>query len=206
MSRKIIDISHTLSPSIAVWPGDTEFASFFVDEISKGGPVNVGGVTMSLHCGTHADAAYHFSDDGATIDKVRLGAYIGPALVIDATDSETVIERHVSQLSRGDVARLLFKTNSSAPDVFTEDFSHFTPEAARAIAELHVKLVGIDTPSVDHPNSKTLESHKIFGDAHIAILENLNLAEVEPGEYELIALPLKISGMDGSPVRAVLVK
>ncbi|MFQ5607283.1 MAG: cyclase family protein [Candidatus Zixiibacteriota bacterium] len=206
MSRKIIDISHTLAPSIAVWPGDTEFRSFFVDEIKQGGPVNVGGVTMSLHCGTHADAPYHFIDDGDTIDKAELGVYIGPALVIDATGSETILERHVSQLSRGNVERLLFKTNSADPERFSEDFSHFTPEAARAIATLQVELVGLDTPSVDHPNSKTLESHRIFGEANIAILENLNLAEVEAGEYDLIALPLKISGMDGSPVRAVLLK
>lgn len=206
MPRRIIDISHTLSPAIAVWPGDTEFTSYFVDEIAKGGSVNVGAVTMSLHTGTHADAPYHFSDDGARIDQVGLDAYIGLALVIDATDSDAVLERHVSQLSSGNVERLLFKTNSAAPEVFNESFSYFTPEAARAIAANHVKLVGIDTPSVDHPNSKTLESHKIFGEAQIAILENLNLSEVEPGEYELIALPLKISGMDGSPVRAVLLK
>ncbi len=206
MAREIIDISHKLSRTIAVWPGDTKFESFFVDEITKGGSVNVGSLTMSLHTGTHADAPYHFSDDGARLDKLGLEAYIGPALVIDATNSETVLDRHVSQLSSGKVERLLFKTNSATPNVFTERFSYFTPEAARAIAALDVKLVGIDTPSVDHPNSRTLDSHKIFGGAKIAILENLNLAEAEVGEYELIALPLKVSGMDASPVRAVLLK
>lgn len=166
--------------------------------------MNVGTVKMSLHTGTHADAPFHFLSDGAGIDKIDLQAYIGPARVIDVSGSAQILSAHIEELKQSEVERILFKTGSARIDKFSESFTYFTPEAAQALADLKLKLVGIDTPSVDHPDSQALDSHKIFASAGIAILENLNLSEVAAGDYELMALPLKFSGMDASPVRAVL--
>ncbi len=204
MSKQFIDISQPLSPEIAVWPGDTPFSNSTIMNISGGDSVNLGSVTMSLHTGTHADAPLHVADGQDSIDQCPLETYIGEALVIDATDSEIVEERHVFEANVAGVERLLFKTMTADSKCFTEKFSHFSEDAARAIVALGVKLVGIDTPSVDRSDSKTLTSHHIFGSGKVLILENLLLDEVEAGRYELIAVPLKIVGMDASPVRAVL--
>ena len=170
---------------------------------TKGDPVTVGSVTMSLHTGTHADAPLHFLRDGAGIADVALDVFIGEALVIDCIDANKIETTHMPETA-SDIPRLLFKTYKTQPECFENDFAYFTPEAATALARLGVKLVGIDTPSVDPFDSKTLEAHKILAEAGIAILENLCLADVSAGRYELIALPLKLDGMDASPVRAIL--
>lgn len=202
--REIIDISHPLSPSIAVWPGDSSLQFQRNMSLDAGDPVNLGSVTMSLHTGTHADAPAHYLPEGATMADCQLSTYIGEAVVIDATDRSFVEERHLGHLKKDSVERLLFKTNSSDPESFEEDYNYFSAEAARAIVRLGVKLVGIDTPSVDRYTSEALEAHHVFGEAGILILENLRLVDVTPGAYELIALPLKFVGMDGSPIRAIL--
>ncbi|HSG99620.1 MAG TPA: cyclase family protein, partial [candidate division Zixibacteria bacterium] len=163
----------------------------------------VGSVTMSVHCGTHTDAPFHFIGDGKTIDQCDLHAYIGRALVVDAAGEPVIEPRHVAGLSETP-PRILFKTNTARPGEFNESFCYFSVEAARQLCEFQPLLVGIDTPSVDHPHSKTLDAHKTFGAEGVAILENLRLDHVAPGEYELIALPLKLVGLDGSPVRAIL--
>jgi arylformamidase len=204
MPGRIIDISQPLSPEIAVWPGDTSFDSRWVMRISAGDSVNVGTVTMSLHTGTHADAPLHVAEGSASIDECPLEVYVGEALVIDASDSRMIQERHVTSADRGGVERLLFKTLSATSVSFVDDFSYFTAEAARALVGLGATLVGIDTPSVDRFDSKLLDTHHIFRAGGVAILENLLLDEVAPGRYELIAAPLKVTGMDASPVRALL--
>ncbi len=204
MPDNLIDISQPLSSAIAVWPGDTELQSQWVMRIADGASVNVGTVTMSLHTGSHADAPLHVTDGAVGIADCPLAAYIGEAFVIDATDSSVVQERHVSAALAQGAKRLLLKTNSATNERFADDFSYFSQEAARATANAGALLAGIDTPSVDRFDSKTLDSHHIFCDARVAILENLALKHVEPGRYELMAAPLKIVGMDASPVRAVL--
>ncbi len=204
MPGKIIDISQPLSPDTAVWPGDTEFENRWVMRIATGDSVNVGTVTMSLHTGTHADAPLHVAEGAKSIDDCSLEPYIGEALVIDATNSETIKERHVASADISGTERILFKTLTASSAGFVDTFSYFSQEAARALVSLGVSLVGIDTPSVDRFDSKTLDSHHIFRNGEVAILENLCLDEVKPGRYELIAVPLKIVGMDASPVRALL--
>lgn len=202
MSR-IIDISQTLSSEIATWPGDTEYATFWKMRLEDGDSCNVGSVTMSLHTGTHADAPFHFLSEGESIADADLSHYIGVATVIDATGAEVISASHVKNVNLR-AARLLFKTGTASSDKFDDAFCYFAPETAEMLATGGVQLVGIDTPSVDKSDSTTLDSHKTFAKSNIAILENLNLTDVEPGDYELIALPLKIAGMDASPVRAIL--
>ena len=201
---KIIDISQTLRSGMPAWPGDTEFQPFWVARMENGDPCNVGSVTMSLHTGTHSDAPLHFLREGASIADTDLSAYIGLAQVIDLIGAKSVEAEHLRAVAHGLPERVLFKTRLSPAERFDPEFAYISPAAARILAGGGIKLIGIDTPSVDGSASQTLESHKILAAAGIAILENLNLANVAPGQYELIALPLKLAGMEGSPVRAVL--
>lgn len=201
---RIIDISQTVQSGMAVWPGDTEYKPFWVWRIDKGDTCNVGSVTMSLHTGTHADAPFHFLSEGLPIAEVDLSAYIGPALVVDVTESKRIDAGVIGKIYTGGVERILFRTESSGPERFKSDFAYLTPDGAEALIASGIRLIGIDTPSVDQADSKTLDTHKILAAHSVAILENLKLDHVEPGIYELIALPLKLAGMDASPVRAVL--
>lgn len=201
---QIIDISQQLQIGIAVWPGDTEFQNFWVMRMDKGDSCNVGSVTMSLHTGTHADAPLHFVRDGGTPVDADLTPYIGPVTVIDVGAVESIARKHVESAIEGGGRRILFRTGTAKPDEWNDCFAYFGTDAARTLVESGVLLVGIDTPSIDRSDSKSLESHKIFASGNVALLENLVLDHVKPGQYELIALPLKLAGMDASPVRAIL--
>ncbi|MBI3873199.1 MAG: cyclase family protein [candidate division Zixibacteria bacterium] len=203
MSR-VIDISQKLDMGIAVWPGDTQFRTFWVMRMDRGDACNVGSVTMSLHTGTHADAPLHFLERGGASVDSDLTAYIGPALVVDIRGADAVQTEHVAPLAALHPERVLFRTGTVTPDRFNSGFAYVSAEAARALVQLKIRLVGMDTPSMDQSDSKTLDAHKIFAAANVALLENLDLADVAPGTYELIALPLKLAGMDASPVRAIL--
>jgi arylformamidase len=172
--------------------------------MENGDPCNVGSVTMSLHTGTHADAPLHFVREGASVADVDLTPYVGLAQVIDLTGVVCVEPQHILPIAPGLPERVLFKTRLSPAERFDPGFACISPDAARILGGFGIRLIGIDTPSVDGSSSETFEAHKILASAGIAILENLNLAHVAPGQYELIALPLKLVGMDGSPVRAVL--
>lgn len=201
---KIIDISQELRLGIAVWPGDTEFRNFWVMRMDRGDSCNVGSVTMSLHTGTHADAPLHFIAEGGAPVDADLSPFLGPATVIDVGAVGAIQPHHAKDAVTGGAKRILFRTGTADPGHWNSDFAYFSPEVARYLVENGIVLVGIDTPSVDRSDSKTLESHKLFAAGDVAILENLVLGHVSPGQYELIALPLKLAGMDASPVRAVL--
>ena len=187
-----------------MWPGDTEFQNFWVMRMDRGDSCNVGSVTMSLHTGTHADAPLHFVPDGGTPVDSELDPYIGPALVVDVGSVDAIQSEHAQAAVEVGAKRILFRTGTAQPNRWNSDFAFFSPGAAQVLIESHVLLVGIDTPSIDSSNSKTLDSHKLFASGNVALLENLVLDHVIPGPYELIALPLKLVGMDASPVRAIL--
>lgn len=200
----LIDISQPVAQGIPIWPGDTEYRPFWVMQMDRGDSYNVGSITMSLHTGTHTDAPLHFQVEGASVAEVDLDAYIGSALVVDAVASKVITAEQLKALPEPTPARLLFKTRTTTSETFDTDFCHLSNDAANMLVQLGVKLIGMDTPSVDKFDSKTMESHHILTDGGVAILENLALHDVNPGVYELIALPLKLVGMDASPVRAVL--
>jgi len=201
---KLIDISQKLMNGIPVWTGDTEFQTFWKMEIEKGASCNVGSVTMSLHTGTHADAPRHFQIRGLDIAEMNLETFIGPAYVLDLTKVRFVEKSSLEKLIKHRPERVLFRTMTANKTKFDGAFSYIAPDAAKFLADLKIKLVGVDTPSVDKSDSKALETHKILAEHNIAILENLDLDDVTEGTYELIAFPLKLAGMDASPVRAVL--
>jgi arylformamidase len=205
MSR-IIDISQPLNPRIAVFPGDAEYQEAQTFRIGPNCPVNVAQVSLSVHCGSHADAPLHYAADGKAIGALDLEPYIGPCRVIDARGTGPLCEpREVEpHLKRAPPRILLRLSDGIDPHVWPKGFRALAPAAVELLARYGVRLVGIDTPSVDPETSKDLPSHMAALRADIRILENLVLTNVEPGDYELIALPLRFANLDASPVRAVL--
>lgn len=207
MNERLYDISRPLFPGMVVWPGDTDYDLRPTGSISEGSTVNVTTLTLSAHTATHVDAPFHFTDDGATLEAVDLAAYWGPAQVISvAKPSGPLTPNDFAGHDLGRAPRLLVKSSASSGDraVFQEEFVHPSPELADFLGERGVVLYGTDAPSMDPPNSKTLEGHHALQRNSILILEGLDLSEVPDGLYELAAFPLKIVGGDGSPVRAVL--
>ena len=202
----IIDISQAVSPGMAVFPGDTPYDEAFVARIGPGCPVNVSRVSFSVHCGTHADAPLHYDAAGATIGALALDPFIGPCRVIDARGPGPLClpDQIAAHLHDSPPRILLRLTNQTDPNVWPAGFRALAPETVALLAAKGVKLVGIDTPSVDPETSKDLPSHMAAKLADMRILENLVLAHVLPGDYELIALPLRFANLDASPVRAVL--
>ncbi len=204
MTRKIWDISQRLHPEIPVWPGDTPFGGKQTWKMAEGSPVNVSRLTLSTHTGAHADAPLHYSENAPDIASVDLKPYLGECLVIDARLAVGAIEETDLPNLNG-AERVLFRTYESFPhEAWQEGFTAIAPDTIRWLALHGVKLVGIDTPSIDPQESKTMDAHNAVLAADIRVLEGLMLDDVEPGRYELIALPLPIAGADASPVRAIL--
>ncbi len=203
----IIDISRPISPETAVWPGDTPFSLAWVLRRDRGDSVNLAALTISPHTGTHADAPLHVCDGASAIDRVDLAAYVGPARVVAVAPGPDALVHPAALggLTLADPPRLLLKTGT-VPDAerFPRRFAALAPETADMLVAGGVRLVGLDTPSLDPPESKTLPAHNRLVRGAVLWLENLDLSAVEPGEYELIALPLRLVGGCASPVRAVL--
>ena len=204
----LIDISQPLGPGTAVFPGDSEFSREWVMRMADGMSCNVSTIRMSVHCGSHADAPLHYREGEASIDALPLDLFVGPCRVLHVTgagDPKAVPAAAVAPAELGGATRVLLRTAAALdPSTFDPGFTSLGVEAARALAEAGVKLIGIDSPSVDHATSKKLETHNVLADAGITILENLDLTRVDAGDYELMALPLKLVGSDASPIRAVL--
>ena len=201
---RIIDISQPVDASVGVWPGDTPFSAEFTWSLAGGDACNVSRVTTSPHNGTHADAPLHFLDGAPGIGDVPLDAYLGPCVVVDGPREGAILPEHVADVDVGATPRVLVRTRDENGTDFPERFVSFSPEAARALVDRGAVLLGLDTPSVDAVDSKDLPAHHTLLPTRTAILENLQLAHVEAGVYELIALPLRWTGLDASPVRAVL--
>jgi arylformamidase len=199
------DISPTISAAIPVWPGDTRFEASATWEIGNGCPVHVSRMTMTTHLGAHTDAPSHYDPAGASIDAVDLDPYIGPCRVIHCIGVPCVLPQHVAAHLDGVPARVLLRTYDTAPQAeWDAAFPAIAPETIALLASHGVKLIGTDAASLDPQDSKTLDAHHAVRAHKMAILEGVVLDAIAPGDYELIALPLKLAGMDASPVRAVL--
>ena len=194
-----------MHPGLAVWPGDVAFASRRQSAIAAGACVNLGSIETTTHVGAHADAPFHSEDSGATIDQLDLEAFLGPCRVVAVPAVPLVDVEHVGAGNVDAMPRLLIKTGS-APDRtrFPSRASAIAPALAEALGQAGARLVGIDTPSVDPVDSKTLETHRVLNRCGVRYLEGLLLDHVPTGDYELIALPLRLQGLDASPIRAVL--
>lgn len=203
---KIIDITQPLGTNTASWPGDQPFELSWTMHQDGGASVNVAAIRMSVHTGTHTDGGYHVDARGLRPAELPLDAFIGKALVVDARGRAELDEDLIGDVALGNIRRILFRTRDRIDAAeFPAAFLSPTAGLARRLVEAGVQLVGSDAPSMDHVDSKTLDSHHIFVEAGVAILENLVLSDVEPGVYTLIALPLKLVEADSSPVRAILI-
>jgi arylformamidase len=202
--RDLIDISRPLAADTACWPGDVPFAFRLGATIAGGASVNVGSIQTSVHTATHCDAPFHFDDRYVTVERMVLDKFVGPAWVVDVRGASRWRDR-LEGLDFTDTRRVLFHTGGW-PDTtrFPELIPVMEPELPEWLAERAVWLIGVDLPSVDPLDSKTLDIHHALGEYGITIIEGLWLERVPAGRYELIALPLKLVGADGSPVRAVL--
>lgn len=203
---RLWDISQTLRPGLPVWPGDTPFSHGRRWSQGADSPVTVSYFTTTVHAGTHADAPLHYSQGGASAAEVSLDAYVGPCRVIDAgSEGPSISAAFVERAVLAPPPRILFRTYDRFPlDAWRRDFTCVSAGAIHALAALGVRLVGLDSPSLDPQDSKTMDAHHAVLAADMRVLEGLVLDDVPPGDYELIALPLKLTGLDASPVRAVL--
>lgn len=203
---KIIDVSRTLNPSIAVWPGDSPFAKRSVLKIADGASVNLTTLTVSAHTGTHVDAPYHFVESGATLEAVDLSAYWGLAQVVTVDKVGALVSADFAAYDLTLAPRLLVRTPAqNVPhDVFSHDIAYPSPQLADWLGSLGIVLYGTDAPSMDATDSAEMPGHKALHHNNILILEGLDLTNAPDDLYELVAFPLKIEGGDGSPVRAVL--
>lgn len=203
----IWDITQPLRTGLPVWPGDTPFSASRMWTYGAGCPVNVSAFTASTHSGTHADAPLHYDPDGQPIGAVALEPYIGPARVIDARTFGKVVTAQAlaPHLSDDLPERVLLRTYGSFPhEAWDSDFACLHPGAIDLLARHGVRLIGVDTPSLDPQDSKTMDAHLAVKRAGMSILEGLVLDDVPAGDYELIALPLALSTLDAAPVRAIL--
>lgn len=208
---KLFDISAPIHAQTPVWPGDTPVTLEPVWMMAEGSPVNVGRVTLSPHTATHADAPLHYDQAGAPIGAVSLNTYLGECLVLHCLDAQAVlqivdIEAALAALGTDALPpRVLFRTYSATPlQHWDATFTAIAADAIDWLAMRGVQLVGTDTPSLDPQTSKTMDAHRRVFAHGMAILEGLVLDAVPAGRYELIALPLKFTTLDASPVRAVL--
>ena len=206
MTQRVWDISPPVHAGSPVFPGDTPYRQRWSATLGPGCPVNVSAIELSPHVGAHADAPLHYDANGAAIGMLDLEAFLGPCRVIHAIGCGPLIEpRHVAHALAALPPRVLVRTYTRAPvDRFDEALTAYDAATIEQLAALGVQLVGIDTASIDPAASKALPSHQAIRRLGLRVLENLLLDDVPEGDYELIALPLRLTSADASPVRAVL--
>ncbi|MBU0618438.1 MAG: cyclase family protein [Planctomycetes bacterium] len=201
----LYDISAPISSDLHVWPGDHAFRREITFDLSAGDPVTASAIRTTVHIGTHADALAHVVPGGAPIDQMPLDAYLGRCQVNRVDVARATAIRLADLTEPICTPRVLLATGTFPdPTRFNEDFAAMSVELADALHAAGARLVGIDTPGVDLFTATELPVHHRLAEHGIASIEGLRLDHVPPGEYELIALPLRLAGCDASPVRAVL--
>ncbi|NJR44715.1 MAG: cyclase family protein [Hyellaceae cyanobacterium CSU_1_1] len=209
-SNDWIDISLTIHPEMPYWPDNPAITIEPSQCLAHGDVCNVSKMTIGTHTGTHIDGINHFIKGGIGIDQMPLDATIGRARVIEIKDPHQVKVEELEPHNIKPGERILFKTRNSdfalKSDTFVEDFVHISTEAARYLAEKKVRTVGVDYLSIGGYKGNAIEVHYVLLGSGIWAIEglNLNLAEVEPGEYELICLPIKLKDGNGGLARAIL--
>jgi arylformamidase len=201
----MIDITQPLGSDTAAWPGDTPFEIEWPLHTSRGDNVTLSRVTFSPHVGTHADAPAHYEMDGPLTAAFELGAFLGPVRVVDARWAKSVdVGLLESQEATGAPRLLVRSVPELRPEKFTSDYPPLAPDAADALVRSGLRLYGTDAPSIDPVRSASMSAHRVLGAAGIPIIENLDLSLAEPGDYDLVALPLRMLEAEAAPVRAVL--
>jgi arylformamidase len=209
---KIFDISLTISPDLPIWPGDDPLELEQVEFIEKGADANVSRLSAGVHIGTHVDAPHHFMDDGRTVESLPLEVLTGPCYVVQLPDGiEAITAEALEGMSLpAEPKRILFGTSNSrlwarGESEFQEDFVAVTEEGAEWLVEHKLELVGVDYLSVA-PFSDPVPTHRKLLGAGVVVVEGLDLSAVPRGFYDLYCLPLKLSGAEGAPARAILIQ
>jgi arylformamidase len=204
--QRLWDISPPLQADTPVFPGDTAYQQHWSATLGPGCPVNVSAITLSPHAGAHADAPLHYDPEGAAAGALDLTPYLGPCRVIHAIGCGPLVQpEHLSGHLKSLPARVLIRVYPHMPQTrFDTALPALAPETIEQLADLGVLLIGTDSASIDPASSKALDSHQVIRRRGLRVLENLLLDDVPEGDYELIALPLKLMTADASPVRAVL--
>lgn len=209
MGRIIYDVTQTISPEIVLYPGDPVVQIEQTFNIAKGDIVNLCNIAMGSHTGTHVDAPKHFYDQGLTIDQLPMDYFIGPAKVFELTKVATVSKADLQSCDIKKADIVLLKTKNSAllaKTTFDPAFTYLEPEAAEFLADVGIRTLGFDYLTIDPYNNPDFKSHYILLGHNIVIIEGLNLSAITPGEYQMVALPLKLQNGNGSPARVVLIK
>jgi arylformamidase len=207
---KLHDVSVLISEDLPVWPGDPGISMTFASSLDQGNDANVTRLEMGVHTGTHIDAPFHFEANGKSIEQLPIDTLIGSCRVFELPEITGGIGvKDIEKLNIKGEARILFKTRNSIwwktdERKFQKDFVYITEEGAEFLVSHGVKLVGIDYLSVEKFGSVDYATHHLFLRNQVVIIEGLNLSDIRSGEYELIALPLRIKGADGSPARVIL--
>jgi arylformamidase len=207
VAPRFLDVSLPLAPGMPVYPGNPEFELQPVKRIAEGGSSNHSRLVLGTHTGTHVDAPRHFFDGAAGVDDLPLNLLIGRARVIEIRKRGGIDAADLEPAGLREDVRVLLKTPNSAmwsSATFREDYTHLSESGARYLVEQGVKVVGIDYLSVEQYRKPGAPAHRTLLAAGIVIIEGLNLAEAEPGHYEMYCLPLRVSGGDGAPARVVL--
>ena len=207
---KLHDVSILISEDMPIWPNDPGISMDLTPVVFRGDNANVTRLNMGVHTGTHIDAPFHFEPNEATIDQLSLDVLIGPCRIFEIPEtSQAIGPSDLEKLDFDNHIRVLFKTRNSklwkkGVRVFKKDFVHMHLEGAKFLIDQSIKLVGIDYLSIENYGSLDHATHHLLLRNNVVILEGLDLSGVSPGDYELIALPLKLKGADGSPARVVL--
>ena len=202
----IHDISVLVRPGTPEWPGDVPFTCGWTSRLAEGASVNLSHIAGSPHVGTHADAPLHVSEGAPASDELPLEPFLGIAVLLDVSDaSPGPLALSADDPRLTGCVRLLLRTGRSiASGRFPEDWPVLPAATVAALATRGMRLLGVDAPSVDQRDSRTLDVHHALFDGGAFVLENLDLRGVAPGRYELLALPQRLAGLDAAPVRALL--
>jgi arylformamidase len=204
---KLLDVSVPLRQGLPTYPNNPPFELQPIKRMAEGGSSNVSRLVMGTHTGTHVDAPRHFIDDGMAVDALPLNLLIGRARVIEITRRGGITADDLAAAGLREDLRVLFKTSNSAlwnSDVFHDDYTYVSDAAARYLVEQGVKVVGIDYLSIEQFKKAGAPAHRTLLSNDVIIIEGLNLAEAEPGMYEMYCLPLLVTGGDGAPARVIL--
>jgi arylformamidase len=207
---KVYDVSVLISEDLPVWPGNPGISLKQWKSFARGDRSNVTQLELGVHSGTHIDAPNHFEPDGKGVDELPLDILIGPCRVFELTELKKCVDQIVlERLDLNGVTRVLFKTRNSkwwasGEREFHNDFVYVSDDGSRYLVENGIKLVGVDYLSVEKFKSPDHATHHTLLRNEVVIIEGLNLYDVPEGDYELIALPLKLKGADGAPTRVVL--
>lgn len=205
---KIIDVTRPLFTNMTVWPGDEGVLIERVSSISDGDAVNVSRIHAGVHAGTHVDAPLHFISGGKSVDQLDINLFAGTVTVIDAGNEKSITRRMLSDI-KTDSEAVFFKTwysNLSLNDPFDTSYPGLEPDAAEYLVRSGVRVVGIDTLSVERYDNRDFIVHKTLLGKEILIIEGLCLKNITPGRYNYICMPVLIKGSDGAPARVVLEK